>query len=110
MEVRLRRELHEEVAREHRDDRAPDGGPWPLENAREIALESALGDRPLSHLIRRRPAVRIGHCGKCKPVGGGALAVTQHTVQLAHVVGDIPRAIVFVGFDGREEYAFAHWR
>ena len=60
-------------------------------------VDEALIDGALRHLIGRRPAVRIGHRGKRKAVGGGALAVAQHAVQLADIVGHIPRAVVFAG-------------
>ena len=69
--------------------------------------DHALIDRALRHLIGRIPAVGIGHRRQREAVGGGALAVAQHAVQLADIVRHVPRAVIFVGLEGCEQRALA---
>ena len=64
-------------------------------------------DGALRHLIGRIPAVGIGHPRQRKAVGGGALTVAQHAVQLADIIGHVPRPVVFVGLEGREQHSVA---
>ena len=72
---------------------------------RAEAVDDTLIDRALRHLIGRIPAVGIGHRRQGEPVGRGAPAVTQYAVQLADIVGHIPRAAVCVGFKCCEQRA-----
>ncbi len=72
--------------------------------------DQALVDGALRHLIGRIPAVGIGHRRQREPVSGGALAVAQHAVPLAHIIRHVPRTIIPDTLEGGEQRAGAHGR
>ena len=69
--------------------------------------DQSLIDRALRHLIGRIPAIGIGHRRQREAVGGGALAVAQHAVELAHIVGHVPRTVIADALEGGEQRARA---
>ena len=77
---------------------------------RAEAADDVLVDGALRHLIGRIPAVGIGHRRQRKAVGGGALAVAQHAVDLAYIVGHVPGAVIFGALDRGEQRAGADRR
>ena len=66
-------------------------------------------DRPLRHLVRRIPFVRIRHAGDGEPVLRRALAVAHQAVDLAHIVGIDPRSVVRAGLARKQQRAVTHF-
>ena len=75
----------------------------------ELAIETdqARRDGAQRNLVGGIPGVRIGHGGRGKPVGRGALAVAQQAGELVHVIRRVPRTVVGVHLAGIEQRAAA---
>ncbi|MGY4512463.1 hypothetical protein ACVIN2_005917 [Bradyrhizobium sp. USDA 3650] len=73
-------------------------------------VEQATRDRSLRHLISRIPFVRIGHAGDGYAIRRGTLAVANETVELADIVGIVPRPIIGADLAGDEQRAVANLR
>ncbi len=56
-------------------------------------------------MVGRVPAVGIGHAGEREAVVDRTLAVAHHAVELAHLVGVVPRAVIARGLAGIEQRA-----
>ncbi len=75
----------------------------------ECAIKTDLsrGQGAQRHLIGGIPGVGVGHRGRGEAVRRGALAVTQQSAELAHIVGRGPRTVIGVEFAGIEQRAAA---
>ena len=72
---------------------------------RAVARNEADVDRTLRHLIRRVPAIGIGHAGDGEPVVARALRPFRDRIDLAHFVGPRPRPVVDRAFRRHQQIA-----
>ena len=74
-----------------------------------IETDQARRDSAQWNLVGGIPSVRIGHGGRRKAVGRGALAETQQAGELVHVIGRVPRTVISVHLARVEQRAAAEF-
>ena len=77
---------------------------------RAEAANQPAGYGALGNLVGGRPFAPVSHAGQRKAVVARPLAVTQHAVELAVILGHFPRPVVVEQLQAIEQIAAAHFR